>query len=122
MNDALRAEVAELADAHDSGSCARKGVGVRVPASAPNQSSELPRHPHESLRSQRRFVLTAGEFASRSVLATSTRRMGASCRLPDFVGLLKVMPRLDAGARSGAVAARWLARRRSAAPPCPRVS
>src|SRR5882724_4076261 len=35
MNDALRAEVAELADAHDSGSCARKGVGVRVPPSAP---------------------------------------------------------------------------------------
>ena len=36
MNDALRAEVAELADAHDSGSCARKGVGVRVPPSAPS--------------------------------------------------------------------------------------
>src|SRR5687767_1730155 len=32
---AHRAEVAELADAHDSGSCARKGVGVRVPPSAP---------------------------------------------------------------------------------------
>src|SRR5262245_42051171 len=38
MNDALRAEVAELADAHDSGSCARKGVGVRVPPSAPCKS------------------------------------------------------------------------------------
>src|SRR5688572_26320698 len=36
MNPALRAEVAELADAHDSGSCARKGVGVRVPPSAPS--------------------------------------------------------------------------------------
>src|SRR5262245_29463889 len=33
-----RAEVAELADAHDSGSCARKGVGVRVPPSAPTKS------------------------------------------------------------------------------------
>jgi TonB family protein len=29
------AEVAELADAHGSGPCARKGVGVRVPSSAP---------------------------------------------------------------------------------------
>src|SRR3954465_13754975 len=31
-----RAEVAELADAHGSGPCARKGVGVRVPSSAPS--------------------------------------------------------------------------------------
>src|SRR5271167_2719278 len=30
------AEVAELADAHGSGPCARKGVGVRVPSSAPD--------------------------------------------------------------------------------------
>src|SRR5438067_4814889 len=30
------AEVAELADAHGSGPCARKGVGVRVPSSAPS--------------------------------------------------------------------------------------
>ncbi len=29
------AEVAELVDAHDSGSCARKGVEVRVFSSAP---------------------------------------------------------------------------------------
>src|SRR5207248_2805324 len=34
-----RAEVAELADALDSGSSARKGVGVRVPASAPNTTA-----------------------------------------------------------------------------------
>jgi hypothetical protein len=33
----VRAEVAELADAHGSGPCTRKGVGVRVPSSAPNQ-------------------------------------------------------------------------------------
>jgi len=32
------AEVAELADAHGSGPCARKGVGVRVPSSAPRVS------------------------------------------------------------------------------------
>lgn len=31
----LRAKVAELADAQDSGSCARKGVGVQVPPFAP---------------------------------------------------------------------------------------
>ena len=31
----LSAEVAELADAHGSGPCTRKGVGVRVPSSAP---------------------------------------------------------------------------------------
>src|SRR5882724_11760307 len=35
MTHAFQAEVAELADAPDSGSGARKGVGVRVPASAP---------------------------------------------------------------------------------------
>ena len=29
------AEVAELADAQASGACARKGVGVRIPLSAP---------------------------------------------------------------------------------------
>ena len=33
------AEVAELADAHDSGSCGRKPVGVQVPPSAPSQQS-----------------------------------------------------------------------------------
>src|ERR1039458_9602287 len=32
---ASSAEVAELADAHGSGPCTRKGVGVRVPSSAP---------------------------------------------------------------------------------------
>jgi hypothetical protein len=30
----INAEVAELADAHGSGPCTRKGVGVRVPSSA----------------------------------------------------------------------------------------
>jgi hypothetical protein len=30
----IHAEVAELADAHGSGPCTRKGVGVRVPSSA----------------------------------------------------------------------------------------
>ena len=48
MKSLPRAEVAELADAHDSGSCARKGVGVRVPPSAPTSyampTPSLPRH------------------------------------------------------------------------------
>jgi hypothetical protein len=35
----VRAEVAELADAHGSGPCTRKGVGVRVPSSAPVQTA-----------------------------------------------------------------------------------
>src|SRR5881409_3983924 len=34
--DCHRAEVAELADALDSGSSARKGVGVQIPPSAPS--------------------------------------------------------------------------------------
>ncbi len=34
-----RAEVAELADALDSGSSARKGVRVQIPASAPPSTS-----------------------------------------------------------------------------------
>jgi hypothetical protein len=35
-----RAGVAELADAHGSGPCTRKGVGVRVPSSAPMTSKQ----------------------------------------------------------------------------------
>jgi hypothetical protein len=47
MTHAFLAEVAELADALDSGSSARKGVGVRVPASAPVTTRSL----ESSLRS-----------------------------------------------------------------------
>jgi hypothetical protein len=36
-----RAGVAELADAHGSGPCTRKGVGVRVPSSAPTVKSNI---------------------------------------------------------------------------------
>src|SRR6185295_2459550 len=46
-----RAEVAELADALDSGSSARKGVGVRVPASAPTPTSAAP-SPHSTADQQ----------------------------------------------------------------------
>src|SRR6266536_87405 len=35
------AEVAELADAHGSGPCTRKGVGVRVPSSAPDNQAMM---------------------------------------------------------------------------------
>src|SRR5258708_13316963 len=38
-----RAVVAELADAHGSGPCTRKGVGVRVPPSAPKFSASRER-------------------------------------------------------------------------------
>src|SRR5271170_8389790 len=47
----FRAEVAELADAHGSGPCTRKGVGVRVPSSAPIKKA----HRH----SRRRLTLFA---------------------------------------------------------------
>ena len=40
------AEVAELADAHGSGPCTRKGVGVRVPSSAPLKASLSFHHKH----------------------------------------------------------------------------
>jgi hypothetical protein len=67
MNDALDAEVAELADALDSGSSARKGVGVRVPPSAPRYVNYLARHPPEPPRLTQSFVLTAGLIVRRSV-------------------------------------------------------
>ena len=45
-----RAEVAELADAHGSGPCTRKGVGVRVPSSAPaTEPSKYKRSAHGGL-------------------------------------------------------------------------
>ena len=49
----LRAEVAELADAHGSGPCTRKGVGVRVPSSAPILifTPNLSTYSHPELRS-----------------------------------------------------------------------
>ena len=42
----LYAEVAKLADALDSGSSARKGVRVQIPASAPHQPVFAPRVLH----------------------------------------------------------------------------
>src|SRR6202789_2759133 len=43
-----RAGVAELADAHGSGPCTRKGVGVRVPSSAPSSIESLSSFPASS--------------------------------------------------------------------------
>src|SRR5207302_8270225 len=48
-----QAEVAELADALDSGSSARKGVGVRVPASAPSLLSSCRDAPLDAVRRSR---------------------------------------------------------------------
>src|SRR3954463_15942218 len=45
------AEVAELADAHGSGPCTRKGVGVRVPSSAPRLA-----HSQQHLGSRNAFL------------------------------------------------------------------
>src|SRR5207302_9969863 len=81
MNDALRAEVAELADAHDSGSCARKGVGVRVPPSAPATQLTLP-------RARQRLVCNAAGCGTRSARVRAGRRavhgLRALGRLPIF--------------------------------------
>jgi hypothetical protein len=52
------AEVAELADAHGSGPCTRKGVGVRVPSSAPKVSKV----PRLCLEFRLRFVLNSRDF------------------------------------------------------------
>src|SRR5215475_4517381 len=73
MKSLSRAEVAELADAHDSGSCARKGVGVRVPPSAPRKIKYFL---DRLCRLQKAlfFVLSASLVAGRSVLAISFRR------------------------------------------------
>ena len=40
--------MAELADAHGSGPCTRKGVGVRVPSSAPYEFKKAPDFPELS--------------------------------------------------------------------------
>ena len=42
LNSMYRAEVAELADARGSGPRTRKGVGVRVPSSAPKIQRDSP--------------------------------------------------------------------------------
>jgi hypothetical protein len=69
MNDALDAEVAELADALDSGSSARKGVGVRVPPSAPFDRTSLHERPLPLLRSLRRSHVRVPLYSSRRDLA-----------------------------------------------------
>src|SRR5262245_43252023 len=81
MKARLRAEVAELADAHDSGSCARKGVGVRVPPSAPRKIKRFPHTLSECTSPiapcADRVLNAAGiavGVAARSVLATSRGR------------------------------------------------
>jgi hypothetical protein len=55
--------VAELADAHGSGPCTRKGVGVRVPSSAPTHFSSMIPAKKESL-----VQAGAGEITDKDVL------------------------------------------------------
>jgi hypothetical protein len=54
------AEVAELADAHGSGPCTRKGVGVRVPSSAPADSLSIDLDSLEPKREIEIFELPEG--------------------------------------------------------------
>src|SRR5262249_32561229 len=92
-------EVAELADAHDSGSCARKGVGVRVPPSAPATLSASHDFGDEA------FEVTQVEwFANESLCATLQRLrlqqgVSAACEndAPDGpVALLDEFQQVDA--------------------------
>ena len=64
-----RAEVAELADAHGSGPCTRKSVGVRVPSSAPIVSKCL-----SSIRLPGIFVLYGFRLRVKGHDRNSTRQ------------------------------------------------
>jgi hypothetical protein len=92
MNDALRAEVAELADAHDSGSCALTGVGVRVPPSAPATWT----------------TPTDLRGCGRRLSCRRARRAGAT----QSRGLYRLAP--TPGARTGVRPHRWRCRARAA--------
>ncbi len=95
-----RAEVAELADAHGSGPCTRKGVGVRVPPSAPNILTDNPCLPSLSRFSRipctkygpaRRRQYLASPAQSRRPLSPRIRGCPAQgCRLgPAIIAELK---------------------------------
>jgi hypothetical protein len=53
----FNAEVAELADAHGSGPCTRKGVGVRVPSSAPVSLQTFKAHPNETELNEKELTM-----------------------------------------------------------------
>src|SRR5258708_36164320 len=73
-----RAVVAELADAHRSGPCTRKGVGVRVPPSAPKVFSLV-----SALKETRRRQAIAGSIRvwAQSIQTGSGSRQSWSPRL-----------------------------------------
>src|SRR6185312_2574357 len=73
------AEVAELPDAHGSGPCTRKGVGVRVPSSAP-------------------LIFLSWRHKRKAPVGTSCH----NCRLTTCSEPLKLTPTMDSiGAKSG---------------------
>src|SRR5205823_11637963 len=73
------AEVAELADAHGSGPCARKGVGVRVPSSAPSFWSLRSQTAGELCKGERFQSSTHGRRGARVGVAGFGSQMGSSC-------------------------------------------
>jgi hypothetical protein len=75
MSAKSQAEVAELADAHGSGPCTRKGVGVRVPSSAP--SFEVPGYARDFKPAGSRF---AHLYRSEKPAAFSTNARKFACR------------------------------------------
>jgi CRP/FNR family transcriptional regulator, cyclic AMP receptor protein len=81
------ARVAELADAQDSGSCARKGVGVQVPPRA------LRMHVNDAPDTS--FLAGLGADDTAAVFAAGTRRTFASgemlCREGDPVGVIVLL-------------------------------
>src|SRR5580693_4212866 len=101
-----RAEVAELADAHGSGPCTRKGVGVRVPSSAPTSSAlmsakvDLYNNAYgnygEDVYRQVRLD-TYGEDLGQTSWATSAE----SAEIPQLLGLTSNSYVLEVGCGSG---------------------
>ena len=70
----VRAEVAELADAHGSGPCARKGVGVRVPSSAPRVLEPwVPGRVHQRHAGRRLGLAQKCVFGVRSTITAAPR-------------------------------------------------
>src|SRR5262245_41749903 len=88
---AFRAEVAELADALDSGSRARKGGGVRVPPSAPASYETVTDTSSTSRASCAVGVLRA----RRSVLVTSFRRCSGARWAYRMVIVREAWPRIS---------------------------
>ena len=83
------AEVAELADAHGSGPCARKGVGVRVPSSAPALYSQRIRSKLPLLPCPKFWTFSDPQLKSTKELYPVTGRPG-SVTIPRRVEKLSI--------------------------------